>query len=160
MSPYRQQLETAIRAVRFRSASEVYWFGKRASPELRRRFRRGLTPSEARVFVLTGLQDQLYANFYSKAAAYPSFEAEHQAVYRVQVTAFVERLTEPSGGAGYFEPGWEVLRTDHAWVDVGRSGLAIRVRPADCRLPENASWAGGALVSVRTPQELRGRAPG
>lgn len=160
MSPYRQQLETAIRAVRFRSASEVFWFGKRASPELRRRFRRGLTPSEARAFVLTSLQDQLYANFYSKAAAYPSFEAEHQAVSRVQVTAFVERLSEANGGAGYFEPGWEVLRTDHAWADVGRSGLAIRVRPADCRLPENASWTVGQLVSVRMPKELRGRAPG
>jgi len=160
MSPYREQVETAVRAVRFRSASEVFWFGKRASPELARRFRRLLTPSEVRAFVLTGLQDQLYANFYSKAAAFPSFEAEHQAVSRAQVTAFVERLSEANCGAGYFEPGWEVRRIDPARVDVGRSGLEIAVRPADCRLPENASWGVGQLVSVRMPKELRGRAPG
>lgn len=160
MTDYRGQLETAINAVRFRSASEALWFGRPVSRELPRRVKAVLTPDQARACVLTGLQDRLYRSFYCQAAALPSFDREDQPASRARATDFVERLSEANAGLGYLDPGWEVRRLEPTYLEVGRNGFVMRVRVSDCELPAGAVLTPGLAVSVRLPKELLGRAPG
>lgn len=159
MSVYLQQITTAIRATRFRSSAEACWFGKPANLAVPRRLGRVLTPVQARACVLTGLQDQLYTNFYCRAVASPSSAGEIEAGSNTGSARFVERLSGANGGAGFVEPGWEVRHIERTTLTVSRNGLALTVRAA-ALLPPDVPPSPGLMASLRLPKEFISRLPG
>ena len=149
MTPYVGQIEAALQAVDVTSATSFTWFGER-SGRLPRPLARALAPESARELLIDGLQDVLYASFYTQGRPVPaSMSGSPGQTDR----AFVDALSRANRGSGGWQSGWRVERVDSGVAEVVRDGLRARVPLADCR-------GTGALVSVRRPKEAVGGASG
>jgi hypothetical protein len=119
-----------------------------------------VSAADVRACVLTGLQDHLYTNFYSQAAALPAFDGQDETTPRARIAAFVQQLSEANQGRGYLEPGWEVDRHHGPILFVRRSGFEVRARMEDVVAAEADAPLLHAAVGLRLPKEFVGRAPG
>lgn len=71
MIRYREQVESALRAVAVTSAVSYAWFGRHSQP-LPRAVAAALAPDAAREFLIGGLQDELYRSFYTQGRPVPA----------------------------------------------------------------------------------------
>jgi HopA1 effector protein family len=151
---YREQVESALRAVAVTSATSYTWFGRRSRP-LPRAVTSALAPDSARALLIDGLQNELYRSFYTQGRPVPvsttgaPARSDH---------ALVEALSRANSGTGGWQAGWRAERVEHGTVLVVRNGLHARVPVADCRGANGCSV--GAPVSIRRPKELLAGFPG
>jgi hypothetical protein len=155
MIGYREQVESALRAVAVTSATSYTWFGRRSRP-LPRAVTSALAPDSARALLIDGLQNELYRSFYTKGRPVPVSTTGAPAC---SDQAFVEALSDANSGTGGWQPGWRAERVEHGTVLVVRNGLHARVPVADCR-GANCGGSVGAPVSIRRPKELLAGFPG
>src|SRR4051812_5693494 len=105
MNDYRRQIEAAIQATAFHSATSHSWFGQR-SHSLPANISRALTTKTARDYMLFNLQSRLYSDFYCRGFAAP---AEH--AIRGSSSGwrpFIDALSAANTGQGYWEDGWQI----------------------------------------------------
>jgi hypothetical protein len=155
MIDYREQLESALRAVAVTSATSYAWFGRRSRP-LPRAVASTLAPESARELLIEGLQNELYRSFYTQGRPVPvsakggPARPDH---------ALVDALSRANSGTGGWQPGWRVETVENGTVLVVRNGLHARVPVSDCRDVKRGCGAGASL-SVRRPKELLDSSPG
>ena len=153
MSPYREQVAAALRAVSIRGDTRYAWLG-RASRPLPAPVREALDEHERRDYLVTCLREELYHSFYCHGAPVPARWGQPQ-----PVAADAWLTAELSGanlGRGSWQPDWEVvgLEGDDAVVASGR--LRARVATRECR----GALRPGATVSLAVPKELPALSPG
>src|ERR1035438_9618405 len=110
---YLIQLQAAIEATAFPSASTFAWFGSPSEP-LPSRTLRTMTAQALRSYVSSALQAQLYTNFYCVGIAVAGTEGRG-ATFAKAVNSFSLALSGANAGKGYLEPGWQtqgVLRSE------------------------------------------------
>jgi HopA1 effector protein family len=155
MIGYREQVESALRAVAVTSATSYAWFGRRSRP-LPRAVISAIAPDSAREVLIEGLQNELYRSFYTRGRPVP---VSTNGVPGRTDQALVEALSRANSGTGGWQPGWRVERVEGGTVTVVRKGLHARVPVSDCRGVERGCLA-GALLSVRRPKEVVAGSPG
>ncbi|HEX2462066.1 MAG TPA: lanthionine synthetase LanC family protein [Vicinamibacterales bacterium] len=156
MTSYFEQIAAVVRATRFRSASDVVWFGKSLDRSLTSPFARALPVSQQRGLLLTALQDELYRSFYCPGVASPRMDVDRQPASSAAGTQFAERLSEANCGAGSWEPGWEVRRVVGDAAFVQRHGLEIVAPLSCCWAPSAGGLSAGASASIRLSKEAVG----
>jgi hypothetical protein len=152
---YREQVESALRAVAVTSSTSYAWFGRRSRP-LPRAVTSALVPDSAREYLIDGLQNELYRSFYTHGRPVPR---GRKGVPGRPDQALVEALSRANSGTGGWQPGWRVERVERGTVQVVRKGVHARVPVSDCRGVDRGCVA-GAIVSVRRPKEVVGGSPG
>jgi hypothetical protein len=155
MIGYREQVESALRAVAVTSATSYTWFGRRSRP-LPRAVTSALAPRSARALLINGLQNELYRSFYTQGRPLP---VSTTCAPARSDQALVEALSRANSGTGGWQQGWRAERVEHGTVLVVRNGLHARVPVADCR-GANCGCSVGAPVSIRRPKELLAGFPG
>ena len=154
MTPYREQVALALRAVAVKSATSYAWFGHVSRPLLSAPATE--FPSAAlRTFLVLRLESELYGSFYSRGRPVPHQLGEAPSVR--PDPSFVAALSASNAGRGGWEPGWHVETVEGDARLVVRDGLRVRALDSECR-PLRA--APGAPVSVRRPKEQRAVSPG
>jgi HopA1 effector protein family len=149
MIDYREQVESALRAVAVTSPTSYAWFGRRSRP-LPRSVASALAPDSAREILIDGLQSVLYRSFYTQGRPVP---VSADGVPGLPDRAFVEALSSANSGTGGWQPGWRLVRPERGTVLVERDGLHVRVPVSDCRGVDHDRGA-GAPLSVRRPKEI------
>ena len=124
MIDYREQVESALRAVAVTSPTSYAWFGRRSRP-LPRSVSSALAPDSAREILIDGLQSVLYRSFYTQGRPVP---VGADGVPGQPDRAFVEALSRANSGTGGWQPGWRLVRLERATALVVRDGLP-RSRP-------------------------------
>jgi hypothetical protein len=155
MIGYREQIESALRAVAVTSATSYSWFGRRSRP-LPRAVASALAPDSARKFLIDGLQNELYRSFYTQGRPVP---VGTTSVPGRSGQALVEALSQANSATGGWQPGWRLEMLEHGTVLAVRDGLHVRVPISDCR-GVNRGCGAGAPLSVRRPKELLAGTPG
>jgi HopA1 effector protein family len=155
MSRYREQVESALRAVAVTSATSYTWFGRR-SRRLPPAVAAALAPAAAREFLIGGLENELYQWFYTQGRPVPVGAKDGA---RRLDRALVEALSRVNSGAGGWEPGWRVERRQRGTAVIVRDGLRARVPVSQCR-EGGRRLVPGASVSVRRPKETLAGSPG
>jgi hypothetical protein len=149
MINYREQVESALRAVAVTSPTSYAWFGRRSRP-LPRSVSSALAPDSAREILIDGLQSVLYRSFYTQGGPVP---VGADGVPGQPDRAFVEALSRANSGTGGWQPGWRLVRLERATALVVRDRLHVRVPVSDCRGVDRDRRAGPPL-SVRRPKEI------
>src|SRR5215203_3895529 len=156
MTDYVNQLNSAINAVEFHSATVFSWFGKR-SPSLIPRIEREISPGAARKFLQYTLQSRLYSHFYCTSWATPARDDEAQ--HRLSgVPSFIERLSDANSGKGSWSDGWE--RAD---LDGLMPGLVAAKRGGLLLLSGDGEYkqdAGDGTLHLRFGKERLAESPG
>jgi hypothetical protein len=157
MSPYRDQVTAAVRAVRIRSPAGYSWLGHRRRP-LRASLLAQMDRSERRRHLAACISEELYASFYCPGGPVPARwgKAAPLAADPWLTTA----LSDANTGHGSWEPGWIFHSLDGDQAVVATPRLRVRVPAADCNVGEGGSIAPGVAVSVRMPKELPALSPG
>ena len=155
MIGYREQVESALRAVAVTSATSYTWFGRRSRP-LPPAVAAALAPAAAREFLIGGLESELYRWFYTQGRPVPVGAKDGA---RRLDRALVEALSRVNSGAGGWEPGWRVESRRRGTAVIVRDGLRARVPVSQCR-EGGRRLVPGALVSVRRPKETLAGSPG
>lgn len=165
MAEYRRQLETAVRAVAFRSATSFSWLGG-ASSRSAARARRPLGLDAVRRYATAALGARLYESFYchggAQSVARLAVGAAADPPRLVGATPFVAALSSANCGTGACEAGWEVRAIGYEAdeVLVWRHGLELRARRRECLTESGAELAPGARVTLRLPNEFLSLSPG
>jgi HopA1 effector protein family len=149
VSPYREQLALALRAVAVRAPDSYTWFGRAFQP-VPRALTRALEPSDQRKYLIRLLETELYRSFYSRGRPV-SYLPGHDPPDRAN-SAFVETLSGCNRGLGGWEADWRVEAVDGPSLEVARDGVHVNVPASDCQPPGAVQ---GELVSVRRPNEER-----
>jgi len=137
MTPYRAQVQEAVRSVSILSATRFAWFGA-TSPALPRKTARALTADAARTHLVSGLRQSLYLGFY--AAGAPVADATPP-VRAGQCPDFVDALSAANAGQGWWSSGWVVTsREDDGAVSAEQDGLRL--------LAKRGAWRGSAPPGV------------
>jgi HopA1 effector protein family len=155
MITYREQVESALRAVTVTSPTSYAWFGRQSRP-LPRAVASALAPDSARQILIDGLKNELYRSFYTQGRPVP---LSTNGVPGPPDHAFVKALSRANSGMGGWQQGWRVERVQSGTVLVVRDGLRVRVPVSDCRGGDRACIADG-LVSIRRPKEMIAGSPG
>jgi hypothetical protein len=153
-----QQVEAAVRATRSFTATSFSWFGK-SPPPLPRRIRRALSPEDARHYLLASLQQQLYANFYTRGFASPIRWTPEETIDK-STTLLARELSAANCSSGYWSSGWTM--ESMARPRIVRSGSLRLLVPDDLFSPVDAGVpvVRGSRVRVRMPKELPNASPG
>ncbi len=122
---YLIQLQTAIEATAFPSASTFAWFGSPSEPLSSRTLRR-MTPQVMRSYLSSALQAKLYTNFYCVGIAVPGTEGRG-ITFSKAVNSFSLALSGANAGKGYLEPGWQTQGVLGDELLVSKGGLQLRV---------------------------------
>jgi class II lanthipeptide synthase len=156
VSCYRDQVATALQAVKVRSATRYVWLG-RASRPLPALLDAEIDAAERRNYLVAGLREELYASFYCHGGPVPARwgTPEHLAADRALATA----MSEANQGQGSWEPGWTVERCEGEGAVVATTRLRARIPISECRALDGAVRP-GADIAVRLPKELPGLSPG
>jgi len=159
MSVFRDQVATALRAVRVTSPTSFEWFG-RSAPPVRRAVRLALSPPAARELLVTRLAGELYQSFYTRGAPVPHNPDDDLHTADAD-TAFVAALSRANAGRGGWSDGWRVVDVgSNGEVIVERDGLRFHTPASDLRWAAGSSLAPGAVVLAPRPRELREASPG
>lgn len=156
MSSFREQVASALRAVRITSPTAFQWFGEPAAP-LRRAVRSSLSPPAARKLLVRRLADELYESFFTQGAPVPH-NPDDVGTGRADPN-FVAALSGANAGRGGWSDGWRVVDTGDVVV-IERDVLRLRSAASDLRHAGGGSPAPGATVLARRPKELRETSPG
>jgi hypothetical protein len=155
-----EQVEGAVRATRFHSATTYSWFGK-MSPRIASSARKALTRATARKFLLYNLQNQLYSDFYCVGGAAPTPRRTMAYVTQGMLTPFVRALSEANAGRGYWESGWQAEgMEDDGRVIARRGDLTLRAKSEDYEKPDGVEVEAGAGVRLRFGKEFLALSPG
>jgi hypothetical protein len=159
-SDIRNLLASAVEATRIESDTLFSWFG-RSSPDLPRSVKHSLDRETARHYLLTALQQHLYASFYTQGVAVPS-PPPSVGLPVVGVASLTARFAAANTSRGSWQDGWLISELDEHRMYVRRGGLTFSVSDRNC---VRATRAGepltvGAAIEVRMPHELIGMSPG
>jgi class II lanthipeptide synthase len=159
METCRQQIAAVLRAVTFHSPTRYSWSGK-PIPRLPRPVLDALSPSEARSYLLSTLQTQLYNDFYCQGGLSVNRTESRLPRLRAQSYTFTQALSAANAGSGTWEAGWVVHAVTGGQVRVERNGLALYLpyRPQVEEAPERALPAGP--LQLRLPKEFHSLSPG
>jgi hypothetical protein len=155
MTAYREQIESALRAVVVTSPTSYAWFGRPSRP-LPRAVASSLAPDSAREVLIHGLQNELYRSFFTYGRPVPV--SRNGAPGRTD-HALVASLSGANSGTGGWQSGWRAERVGRGTVLIEADGLRARVPVSDCRGATRVCRA-GELVSVRRPKESLAASPG
>jgi hypothetical protein len=156
VSPYRDAVAAALRAVTIRSPTQYTWLG-RASPSLPAALRAAMDESGRRRHLVAILGDELYSSFYCHGRPVPARRGGFASLAADPWLA--SAISEANRGGGSWDPGWTVQRLEGGEAIVSTSRLRMRLPEADCR-PLDGRVRVGAAVSVRLPKELPALSPG
>ncbi len=158
MNDYERSVRDALWALRIRSLTGYYWFGK-SSSRLPSKLRQALTSQDARNYLLHDLTSRLYTDFYLRGTATPSSqEANH--IPETGMTPFVAELSAANSGNGYWDEGWRIDAITDDFADVLRGNLRIRAPLYSCMSEQGSVLPRGELARVRFPKEFLGVSPG
>jgi hypothetical protein len=153
MTSFREQVESALRAVVVTSPTSYAWFGSRSRP-LPRALRATLPPDAVREYLVQALQRELYRSFYTQGRPVPV--SPHRSDPAIADPTFVAALSGANAGAGGWESGWHAEAVERETALVVRDGLSVRAPVSECRAASGPP-AAGERVELRRPKE---RAPG
>jgi hypothetical protein len=156
VSPYRHQVDAALRATRVLGSTRYAWLG-RASRPLPALLDAELGETDRRTYLVGTLREELYASFYCHGGPVPARRGVPEPLAADR--ALARAMSEANHGHGSWEPGWTVERCEGPDVVAATSRLRARVPIADCRARDGAVRP-GAAVAVRLPKELPGLSPG
>jgi hypothetical protein len=134
VSIYEARLREALRVLEVHSPTEFSWRGER-SQRLSRKVSAALAPETARAFLISNIQETLYADFYMRGGVRPGRDKTSN-VDLPGRTEFVERLSAANTGRGYLVDKWVVRRYEPDAMVVHRNGLDLWVKPEEC-VPTN-----------------------
>jgi hypothetical protein len=159
VSAFRDQLADAVGATEVLSRTRFSWLGQ-PSEQLPDHVEARLSDEEARGFLVHGLTNRLYADFYCHGRAGVSPPGEASADAHRGDPGLVEALSAANGGSGCWESGWSLLGTEEQQLVVERNGLKLRAGPHECRAQTGGEAAVGDEVDVLLPNELLRSSPG
>ena len=159
MNTRQDQIEDAVRATVFHSATVFSWYGKREKA-IPRKTRATLSAEGLRNVVLSRLKTRLYTSFYSKGAATPVPAHDPRLAGQVDGSPFVEQLRRANRGPGYWADGWKVISVDKETAIIESGGRFFTAQANECRAASGASLAPGAEAAVHFPNERRSISPG
>jgi class II lanthipeptide synthase len=157
MTLFRRQVATVIAACELISDIEHSWFD-RPSGSLPGATRAKLTSEEARRFMLSRLEEQLYSDFYCRGSAEPERRVRPDLLAGSSV--LVDLLSEANSGRGPWEAGWRVDAFDDEQIVAVKDGLRVWAPAGDCLAEEGGSPVLGSPVKLRLPKELLSMSPG
>jgi type III HopA1-like effector protein len=155
MTAYREQVQSALRAVAVTSPTSYAWFGRRSRP-LRPTVAASLAPDSVREVLIHGLQNELYRSFYTFGRPMPV--SRNGAPGRTD-RALVAALSRNNFGTGGWQSGWRAERVERGTVLIVANGLRARAPVSECRGADRGCRA-GELLSVRRPKESPASFPG
>lgn len=158
MDVFRDQVRDVLRCSVIKLPLSFYWFGRKNST-LPRPIRERLTELQARDYLLYDLQSTLYGSWYTQGLAVASPPPTPAVALRGR-TPFASMLSQANQGQGSVESGWAIQRVEDDVAVVGKGGIALRARLADCISPEGHSLERGTAVHLRVPKDLFGMSPG
>jgi hypothetical protein len=156
VSPYRDQVAAALRAVTVRGPTRYAWLGRGSRP-LSVSLEAELDESERRSYLVSCLREELYWSFYCHGGPVHARWGQPEPVSADPW--LVEAMSQANTGRGSWEEGWTVELLEGEEAIVSNSRLRVRVPVADCRAPVGSVRPGSA-ASVRLPKELPALSPG
>jgi hypothetical protein len=154
MTPYREQIAAAVRAVSIRGPARYAWLG-RASRPLAAALEREMDEAARDAYLATSLAHELYASFYCRGQPVPARWGEPAPL--APDPELAAALSAANSGAGSRQAGWTLERIDgHEAVVV--ADVRARVPVQDCRTRDGLRP--GAAVEIRVPKEHLWVAPG
>ena len=159
MIDYSSHVKNALEATVFHSPTTFSWNGQ-SSPRIPSSVKRHLSARSARDFLLYHLRSRLYVDFYLRGGAPPSLSIWTDDFGDTRRIQFGSELSAANSGGGCWEGAWHVISASPTEVIVRRGGLAIWVRPEDCRAPAGGTVCQGSQVALRLPKEMLGVSPG
>jgi hypothetical protein len=156
MTPYREQVEAALRVVAILSPTRFAWFGQ-ASPPLPRKTLRALDAAAARAHLVSELQRSLYLGFY--ATGTPVRDAAPKP-RPARCPDLVDALSRANAGTGCWSTGWLVRSVEAAGIVCERDDLRLMARTDGWRAPAGGEARVGEVVHLLTPKEQLGVSPG
>jgi hypothetical protein len=155
MSDFRRQLRQAVEAMRIHGPTEYSWFGKQSGPAPLG-LRRLLSPETARAYLLNGLQEHLYWNFYTRGFAHSEPLLVDCGFDSVGDAKFTAQLSEANCGHGFWETGWTALTIQGSSIAVFKAGLTLCVPKDHVQLCGDPRLVSGAKISILMPKEFLG----
>jgi hypothetical protein len=154
VSPYREQVAAALRAVAIRGPVQYAWLG-RTSRRLAGGLEDAMDDVAREAYLVTSLGNELYSSFYCRGRPVPARFGEPAPL--APDPGLAAALSDANAGGGSWQAGWTVERiADHEAVI--SSGVRARVPVLDCRAPGDVRP--GAAVEIRVPKEHLWLAPG
>jgi hypothetical protein len=154
VSPYREQIAAALRAVTIRGPARYAWLG-RASRRLAGALEDAMDDAARDAYLVSNLGNELYASFYCHGRPVPARFGEPAPLAPDPVLAAA--LSEANAGGGSWQAGWTVERIAGREAVV-TSDVRARVPVLDCRAAGGVRP--GAEVHIRLPKEHLWLAPG
>jgi hypothetical protein len=154
LSRFRRQVADALEAVTVHPSGTCSWCGRRQGRVLSRT----VPAAAASDYLVAVLARVLYESFYCPGAPIPSNTDVRKAAPR-QDADFVEELSVANAGQGCWTGGWRVDGRSGDDVILRNSGLRVRVKPSQTRIPQGEPAIGDAAQS-RLPKELLFASPG
>jgi Lanthionine synthetase C-like protein/HopA1 effector protein family len=155
---YLIQLQAAIEATAFPSASTFAWFGSPSEP-LPSRTLRTMTAQALRSYVSSALQAKLYTNFYCVGRAVARTEGRG-ATFAKAVNSFSLALSGANAGKGYLEPGWQTQGVLGNQLLVSKGGLQLTVPREEGQGVLCDNLDPGEMACLPYPKDLFGMSPG
>jgi hypothetical protein len=154
VSPYREQIAAALRAVTIRGPARYAWLG-RTSRRLAGALEAAMDDTARDAYLVTSLGHELYASFYCRGRPVPARWGEPGPF--APDPGLAAALSEANTGAGSWQAGWTVERIEDDEAVV-TSDVRARLGLQDCRAPGGVR--AGAAVQIRVPKEHLWLAPG
>jgi hypothetical protein len=154
VSPYREQVAAALRAVAIRGSARYVWLGRASRPPAAA-LERAMDDAARDVYLRTSLANELYLSFYCRGRPVPARWGEPSPL--APDPALAAALSEGNAGAGSWEGGWTVERLEDGEA-VLVSDVRVRVPIVECRAADGIRP--GARAEIRVPKEHLWLAPG
>jgi hypothetical protein len=154
VSPYREQIAAALRAVTIRGPARYAWLG-RASRRLPGALEDAMDDAARHAYLVSSLGSELYASFYCRGRPVPARFGEPAPL--APDPGLAAALSRANAGGGSWQAGWVVERISGADAVV-MSDVRARVPLPDCRAAGGVRP--GAEVQIRFPKEHLWLAPG